>query len=99
MVTGLSFGGQLIKVSLLISLLSLTATMAGTSSQALAQLLVEDGYRGRVLSLWTMIAMGAPAAGAMTMGSLADWLSFPPVLLGFALTGGLVTLGLYRAVR
>ena len=98
-VTGLSFGGQLIKVSLLISLLSLTATMAGTSSQALAQLLVEDGYRGRVLSLWTMIAMGAPAAGAMTMGSLADWLSFPPVLLGFALAGGLVTLGLYRAVR
>jgi len=68
----------------LIALISLITTIVGTSSQALAQLLVDDDYRGRVLSLWTMLAMGAPALGALTMGWLADRFSFSPVLAVFA---------------
>jgi MFS family permease len=68
----------------LIALISLITTIVGTSSQALAQLLVDDDYRGRVLSLWTMLAMGAPALGALTMGWMADRFSFSPVLAVFA---------------
>jgi predicted MFS family arabinose efflux permease len=68
----------------IIALVSMITTVSGTTSQALAQLLVDEQYRGRVLSLWTMIAMGAPAAGALTLGLLADWLSFPIALLAFA---------------
>ena len=68
----------------LIAFISLITTVSGTTSQALAQLMVDEQYRGRVLSLWTMLAMGAPAVGALTLGLLADWLSFPVALLGFA---------------
>lgn len=95
----LSWATGLTSISAVIGLLSLTTTIAGTSSQALAQLLVEDNFRGRVLSLWTMVAMGAPAAGAMTMGAMADWLSFPGVLSGFALLALLATVSLYLTGR
>ncbi len=71
----------------LIGAVSLLTTMAGTTSQALVQLQVDDAYRGRVLSLWSMIAMGAPAIGALIMGGLVDLWSFPTVLPGFALAG------------
>ena len=96
LVLTLSWTDGLRGVTALIGLLSLTTTVAGTSSQALAQLMVDEGFRGRVLSLWTMVAMGAPAAGAMVMGALADWLSFPAVLLGFGLVCAIATAVLYQ---
>ena len=64
---------------LLIFVLSMITTMVGTSSQALAQLLVDEQFRGRVLSLWTVLAMGAPALGAMLIGALAQQFGFPAV--------------------
>lgn len=84
LVAALGWAGDLHVAAFLIGAISLITTIAGTSNQALAQLLVDDSYRGRVLSLWTMLAMGAPAAGALLMGSLADRLSFSTVLVGFA---------------
>lgn len=75
--------------------LSLITTVVGTGSQALAQLLVEDGYRGRVLSLWTVLAMGAPAIGALLMGVLADRFGFAAVLIGFGLAALLAIARLY----
>ncbi len=92
LVAGLGWAGEMQLFTGLIGFLSMLTTMVGTGSQALAQLLVDDSYRGRVLSLWTMLAMGAPAAGAMVMGALADVLSFPSVLLGFALIA-LISIG------
>jgi len=41
--------------------------------------MVDDAYRGRVLSLWTMLAMGAPAIGAILVGALAQAWGFPLV--------------------
>lgn len=64
--------------------LSLATTMAGIGSQALAQLVVRDDFRGRVMSLWTMLSMGAPALGGFVMGALADSIGFVPTLVGFA---------------
>ncbi|MEP4149457.1 MAG: MFS transporter [Halioglobus sp.] len=85
LVAALGWSTQLISFACLIGLLSTATTIIGTSSQALAQLQVDDEYRGRVLSLWTMLAMGAPALGAMSMGVLADQFAFPLVLPAFAL--------------
>ena len=85
LVAALGWSTQLITFACLIGLLSTATTIVGTSSQALAQLQVDDEYRGRVLSLWTMLAMGAPAVGALSMGVLADQFAFPLVLLAFAL--------------
>lgn len=75
---------QLWALSAMIFALSLFLTVVGTGCQALVQLLVEDQFRGRILSLWTVIAMGAPALGAFVMGALADWLGFDRVLVVFS---------------
>jgi len=83
---------QLVAISIIIFLLSLCLTVTGTGCQALVQLVVENEYRGRVLSLWTVIAMGAPAIGAFFMGVLADGYGFAPVLVGFSLVVIAVTL-------
>jgi MFS family permease len=80
----------------LVALISLITTMAGTGSQALAQLTVDEGFRGRVLSLWTVLAMGAPALGGLVMGAAADRLGFPAVLTLFGLAGLLAVTLLYR---
>lgn len=69
----------------LIFVLSAITTISGTGSQALAQLMVDDAYRGRVLSLWTMFAMGAPAIGAVVVGALAETWGFPFVSAGIAI--------------
>jgi MFS family permease len=71
-------------ISALVLLTSMITTMVGTSSQALAQLLVAEEYRGRVLSIWAVLAMGAPAIGTLLMGAMADMLGFPAVLAIFA---------------
>jgi len=70
---------------LLVFVLSMITTMVGTSSQALTQLLVDEHFRGRVLSLWTVLAMGAPAVGAMLIGALAEQFGFPSVSSGAGL--------------
>ncbi|WP_111641724.1 MFS transporter [Marinimicrobium alkaliphilum] len=58
------------------TLASLCMTITGTGCQALLQLMVADAYRGRVMSIWTVISMGSPALGAFAMGYLADALGF-----------------------
>lgn len=78
--------------------LAMVTTMSGTGTQAMAQLAVPDDYRGRVLSLWTVFSMGAPAVGSFAMGALADLLGFIPVLVGFAVSALLVTSLLLRGL-
>ena len=81
----------LLQFSALVLVLSMMTTVAGTGSQALAQLIVDEAYRGRVLSLWTMLAMGTPAIGAVAVGALAQLWGFPLVAAG---TAALALLGL-----
>jgi MFS family permease len=76
--------------------LSMTTTIVGTATQSLAQLGVDEAYRGRVLSLWAVLAMGTPAIGALMMGAVADVLGFRLVFIGFALIGLLGVSVLYR---
>ena len=83
------FSGTL-GLSVWVSCLSIVATIAGTGSQTLVQLCAEGDYRGRVMSVWTMFAMGAPALGAALLGAGADRFGFSSLSL---LVGG-VGLGL-----
>ena len=76
--------------------LSMITTMIGTGSQVLIQLLVAEAYRGRVMSLWTVLALGAPAIGAFLIGALADPLGFPMVLTSFALVSLMAVAMLYN---
>jgi predicted MFS family arabinose efflux permease len=67
-----------------VGLVSLCTTVIGTGNQALTQLMVEEAYRGRVMSLWTVVAMGTPAIGAVLVGSAADRVGFTTALMATA---------------
>jgi MFS family permease len=53
-----------------IALLGLASTFVSVGSQTLVQLRVKDGLRGRVISLWSLVAMGGPAIGSVSGGWL-----------------------------
>ena len=86
----------LVALCVVVTCIGMITTIVGTSSQALAQLLVAEDYRGRVLSLWAVLAMGAPAIGALLMGALADILGFQVVLSMFALLAIPAVIVLFR---
>lgn len=79
----------------MIALLSMATTIGGTGCQTLTQLSVLEDYRGRVMSLWIVLAMGAPALGAALLGALADWLGFTVVLPLAGLLGLILVQRLY----
>jgi predicted MFS family arabinose efflux permease len=84
----------LAELTVIILLLSMTTTMVGTGCQALIQLTVDDAYRGRVLSIWTVISMGVPAFGAFLMGAVADLAGFGPIIIIFSIAAMVATLAL-----
>lgn len=49
-----------------------TITMVAVSLQSLIQMDLDDSYRGRVMSFWTMITIGGGALGALMMGAIGD---------------------------
>ena len=59
-----------------ISFLGFSGTLAGISIQTAIQIDLSDDLRGRVMSLWTMIGMASLAIGAISLGSLADYIGF-----------------------
>jgi hypothetical protein len=71
------------------------ATWCGVSLQAAIQTDLPDDYRGRVMSLWTVVGFGTVAIGAALIGGLAEFMGIGAAL---ALAGGLgvVVLGAWR---
>jgi MFS family permease len=55
-----------------IVLLGVSLSLVGVGSQILIQTLVDDEIRGRVSSLWGMIAFGGTAFGSLIVGSAAS---------------------------
>ena len=53
------------------AMLGLFASLVSISSQTEIQLHVENRLRGRVMSLWSVVIMGAPAIGSLLGGTLA----------------------------
>jgi MFS family permease len=56
----------------IVTLLGVLLSMCGVGSQILIQTLVEDEVRGRVSSLWGMIAFGGTAIGSLVIGIAAS---------------------------
>ena len=80
---------------LCISYLGFAGTLAGISVQTAIQIDLDDDFRGRVMSLWTMVSIGATATGAIILGGLADHIG---ISLAFNLAGGLGTVLLATTV-
>jgi len=93
----IQFLSGLYQFCVFIFVLSLMTTIAGAGAQALAQLTVDDAYRSRVLSFWTMMAMGVPAISAIGVGALAQEFGFPVVSV-FTAVVAFVLLGALRLI-
>ncbi len=78
----------------LIACLGFTASMSAISMQTAIQIDLEDDLRGRVMSLWVMVGIGAAAAGAIVLGFLVDQIGFAQTL-GWSGALGFVFLGLF----
>jgi MFS family permease len=72
-----------------------TATWCGVSLQAAIQTDLPDAFRGRVMSLWTVVGFGSVAIGAGLIGGLAEAIGIGPALVVSALIG-LAVMGLWR---
>lgn len=83
----------------MVATVSLATTLAGTGAQTLIHLGADEAYRGRVLSLWTVLAMGSPALGAALVGASADRLGFVTVLMVSGAAGVLAVAWLYARRR
>lgn len=59
----------------------------GTAAQTLVQFSVEDGLRGRVMSLWYIILRGGPGVGALILGAAAEVLGLSGAFLLGAAAG------------
>ena len=57
------------------------ATWCGVSLQAATQTDLPDAFRGRVMSLWTVVGFGTVALGALAIGGLAEWIEIGPALV------------------
>jgi predicted MFS family arabinose efflux permease len=95
LILGLFLGSDLYRLGALIFALSLVTTIAGTGCQTIIQLSLLESYRGRVLSLWTLFAMGAPALGSACLGILTDIFGYTVVFTITAGAGFLMLLLLY----
>ncbi len=57
-------------------------TVVGVSCQTVVQVLTPDGRRGRVMSMWLLMAIGGTSLGAIGIGALADAVGLRPALIG-----------------
>ncbi len=79
-----------------VALAGMALVASAVSMQTLMQLAVDGARRGRVLSLYGIIFIGGPAAGALFMGSLSELLGLRVPLAGGALLALLVWLRTWR---
>lgn len=87
----------------LIALLGFVATNTGVSMQTAIQIDLADEIRGRVMSLWIMVGIGAAAIGAASSGWMAERFGLEATLLATIATGlcllGPVFLDVFRRGR
>lgn len=79
-----------------VALAGLALVVGAVSMQTLMQLSVEGALRGRVLSFYGIVFIGGPAAGALIIGALSDWIGLRLPLAGGALLVLLVWLWIWR---
>ncbi len=93
-VAGLGSLSQWETVVLAVGFLGFTGTFVGVGLQSAVQMQVEDHLRGRVMSLWMMVAMGGTAFGSLLVGGLADALGLALALQTIGISTSIAVLAL-----
>ncbi|WP_167766817.1 MFS transporter [Jannaschia formosa] len=73
------------------ALAGFTSTFCGVTLQAMVQMELPDGLRGRVMSLWVVVGIGAVALGSGVLGGIAGLVGLPATLIGAGGIGGIAT--------
>ncbi len=94
----IGFSNNFLLTAGLVSLLGFVVTFFATTMISAAQLQLTDEFRGRVMSLWTMTAMGGGAIGAIILGVISEifGISNTFIFLG-SLTASIIVLILFFA--
>lgn len=71
----------------LVSVMGFCSSVGGISMQTTVQMGLDDDLRGRVMSLWAMVGIGAAAAGAGVQGALIEATSLPITLTLIGVVG------------
>ncbi len=76
------------------AILGFCSTYLGVAMQSAMQSDLPDGFRGRVMSIWTVTTMGATAIGSLALGAITELLQLPTAtfLLSFACFIALIAL-------
>lgn len=72
-----------------VALAGFCSTYVGVTLQSTVQMRIRDGERGRVMSLWSLVAIGGAAIGALLMGAAADVVGPGNALIATAIFGAL----------
>lgn len=78
-----------------VAALGFILTICGVGSQILLQSLIDDELRGRVSSLWGIIAFGGTAFGGLMVGAFASLWGLSATTLGIGIVCMLLTLRIY----
>jgi len=57
---------------LLVALMGFSITICGVGTQTLLQILVDEDYRGRVMSIWGVVGFGGTAIGGLLIGLVSS---------------------------
>jgi predicted MFS family arabinose efflux permease len=79
-----------------VALAGFAMVVAGAGTQTVLQTAVDEGMRGRVLSLFGLIFRGGPARGALAMGAASEALGLQAPLTAGAVIGLVAALLLWR---
>lgn len=79
--------------------LGFASTFCGVGLQAAVQETLPDALRGRVMSLWVVVGIGAVALGSGVLGLLAGPFGLPPVLTGAGVAGAALAAALVLPFR
>jgi MFS family permease len=79
--------------------LGFVSTYCGVTLQAVVQQTLPDDLRGRVMSLWVVVGIGAVAVGSGLLGWVASLIGLPATLFAAGALGGVGTALLVLPVR
>ena len=72
LIAAFGFTGEFWLAMLQLPIFGCVLTICGVGSQTLTQAVVEEKYRGRVMSLWSVVAFGGVALGSAALGGWAQ---------------------------
>ncbi len=92
LITAFGFTGNFWLAMLQLPVFGCALTICGVGSQTLTQTVVEEKYRGRVMSLWSVVAFGGVALGSAALGGLAQLIGLTTATVYWGLVAALLGL-------